>query len=248
MSDIPPPPLSDDARRILDMVREEPVDDASIKRVKVRVAAAVGLAALVPAATAQSTVATTTSTTLSAKLAIFGVAGVLALGALAYLATRSHNAPQPTSIAPSSSSAEPIPSAITPPPPVEIVQPAQPTTSVAPSAAPPPVVATHPTAKVSAPAPSASAEIVDTLAAERALLATAQHELSAKNYAKARATYEQHLADYPHGVLRTEAAVGRVLAMCGMNDPSGAAEAEKVLATKPPSALAKRLRTACGVE
>lgn len=245
MSDTPPPPLSDDARRILDLVRAEPVDDASIKRVKHRVATAVGLAALVPTPSAQTTAATT-GTSISAKLAIFGAAAVLTLGALGYLATRSRNAP-PAPIAPSpanSNSVDPI--AQLPPPPV--VGTASPEPTVAPS--PPPVATTlAPVQKPSAPAPVvSSSEPVDTLAAERALLAAAQHELSAKNYAKARETYERHLKEYPHGVLHTEAAVGRALAMCGMGDPNGTAEAEKVLAMKPPSALAKRVRTACGVE
>ncbi len=243
MSDTPPPPLSDDARRLLDMVREEPVDQLQVKRVKQRLAVAVGLGALVPGPSASTT---TASSSISAKLALLVGAGAITLGVVAYLTSKANDTPTPP--APAASSVEqPVASAPVPPSPPEVVT-AQP--APVPSAPPTTVIAKQWPPKIAAPTPSVSesAPVVDTLAAERALLAAAQQDLSAKNYPKARETYEKHLAEYPHGVLHTEATVGRVLAMCGQKDPSASAEAKKLLETNPPAALAKRVRTACEIE
>lgn len=258
MTDTPPPPLGDDARRVLDAVRDEPVDALRLERVKGRVAVAAGLTALVPSRSARAAASTS-----SAKLALVAAVSVAVLGVGAYVALRSPGSPSttaPVSVAPTSPA--PPPAAPLPESPASSTSAAESapvdvapvaTVSVQPAAnpQPPAKASTPPTAKTAAASavPStAEGVVVDTLAAERALLATAQQELSAKNYPKAREAYEKHLADYPQGALRAEASVGRVLALCGMRHPEARAEAAKLLATKPSSALGKRVRSACEVE
>jgi hypothetical protein len=187
------------------------------------------------AAAAPKAAATLTTTT---KAILLGAIGIVAVGATVYLRkpppTPETNAP----VVASAPTAAPIPT-----------EPAAPVV-VASTAAPPAesvVVAPQPhvPAKVSAPAPAPS---VDSLDAERALLSSAQQQLSARNYAEARKLYEKHLADFPTGALRVESNVGRVIAMCGSKDPGAEAEATKLLASPLPAALAKRVRTTCNIE
>jgi len=231
-----PEELGPEARAILDATRgaDDP-DSARIARVRRGVTRQLGLAAGGAMALAATKAAASTMVLkIFAALAIVAVAA----GGVA-VATRASKSAAPIAAPSASPSASPAPT----PNVAEPVAPIASAPSSVMSSAPPPRPIAPPT-----PTPSASSAISNTLAAERALLASAQQAISESRFRAALDLYEKYSAEYPFGQLSLEASVGRVVALCGMHRSDAKAEAARVLARNPPPGLASRIRNACALD
>lgn len=167
---------------------------------------------------------------------ILGGLGALALGAGIFLfASRPHQgpvaAPLPPATALVSAATERV---VTSPPVASSVEPAP-----QPSAAP--VVASPKIVKSAAPLDDA-----DALAEESRLLREAQGSLRAGDAAHALALADRHIARFPRGVLRDEAHVTRVQALCALGRVADAkSELALVERTSPRSTALARARASC---
>jgi len=191
---------------------------------------------------------------IAAKAAISGGAGasaavlklVLGIGAAIAVAVAvaiavqsgqkhapSHVTPE-VSVAPSSPAVEassaPVVVAVAPPTPTE-------------SAAPIPVVKPTATAPIASAAPIDDA---DSLAEESTLVRSAQQALRDGDAAKALTLADKHIARFPRGVLRTEAHVTRVMALCDLGRTDDAKlELAATTRVDPRSPALSRARSSC---
>ncbi|MBI2394305.1 MAG: hypothetical protein HYV09_32335 [Deltaproteobacteria bacterium] len=236
--------LGPEARAILDAARaaDEP-DPARIARVRHDVSRRVGL---VVGAAAATTAVKTAAAASAAAAWTKGVAIVLlvAAGAGGVIAVRARRSVPAASPVPSQPSALATPTPLPTPAASPLVA-QEPSPVAVPSATP--SVAPVPTPRV-VPAPSAAPSAVDTLAAERAFLAEAQKALSESRYPRALDLYDRYKAEYPFGQFKLECSVGRVIALCRMGRGDARSEADKLLATNPPPALAARIHAACDAD
>jgi hypothetical protein len=233
--------LSPQARALLRAAR--PFDEPSQedhRRVRssvlgrVGAGAAVGLAATV----STSTLAASTGTLLAGTVTKIGIAVLLAGGIStgAYFAVRSHRPPP----APAVAAVQVAPAAAPEPQPVAAVPETQPTDDVAKAAdAPAPALRSKDKAR-----PRVSGDIEG----EVQLLEIADADLRRGDTSGALAALAEHAAKYPTGALRQERDGMNVVALCKAGrQAEGRAAAEKFLSRGSKSALASRIRAACGM-
>lgn len=246
--------LSSEARALLRDARgfDEP-SAADADRVHASVLAKVGIAVGAGAGvTAATTSLAAAPATALGAVALKITAAIVIAGGVAtggYLAVRPSPAKHHTAIAvsdPPQVSPVPAPMALSPTPlpsPVAEERPAD----VAPRAH-----AKHPRARHAAPVvtePSAPARTAPDLEGEAHLLEQADAELRRGDANAALARLGEHAAKYPSGALREEREGMRVVALCRAGRAAeGNAAAERFLARSPRSALASRIRSACGGE
>jgi hypothetical protein len=83
---------------------------------------------------------------------------------------------------------------------------------------------------------------------ELALIGDAQAALNAGDANKALAILKEHKTRFPRGQLAQERDGMQILARCANGSAGAKAQADAFVRAKPDSALAKRIRQACGVE
>jgi hypothetical protein len=254
--------LSPEARDLLRTARsfDEP-STADAKRVHASVLAKVGMAVGAGAAVTAATpsIAAGPAAMLGVTVAKLGVAIVVAGGltTAGYVAWRSPRVmPTPSAVTQgrAARSAPDVPAPETSPPAVvpSAVNELEPRTVGAPAPvpgkatrvrnAPPPTTAPTPTDR----APRAPRTTPD-LEGEARLLEQADADLRRGDAHAALARLEEHAAKYPAGALREEREGVRVVALCRAGrDQEGRQAAERFLARSPRSALATRIRAACG--
>jgi hypothetical protein len=243
--------LSGEARDLLRTARsfDEP-SAADANRVHAAVLAKVGIAVGAGAAVTAAThsIAASPAAMLGATVAKLGAAIVVAggLATAGYVALRS---PSPTSVPAVMEVRVPAPQA----PPKEMPN------SVAPSNVnePEPRAAevpapTHAKAARARPTPSTDRasrvpRVAPDLEGEARLLEQADADLRRGDANAALARLAEHASRYPAGALREEREGVRVVALCRAGRESeGKLAAERFLARSPRSALATRIRAACG--
>jgi hypothetical protein len=250
--------LSSEARALLREARgfDEP-SNVDAERVHASVLAKVGIAvgagAGVTAATTSLAAAPATAFGVVAMkiTAAIVVAGGLAAGG--YVAIRPAPAKRaPVAIAaqsPASVRSPPAPVAPSPAPAVDSSSMSEERrTDIAPRAHPKPARAKAPAPSVNEPAPRPARGTSD-LEGEARLLEQADGDLRRGDANAALSRLGEHAAKYPSGALREEREGMRVVALCRAGRAAeGNAAAERFLARSPRSALASRIRAACGGE
>ncbi len=221
--------LSPQAKALLRAARsfDEPSEDDH-RRVRSSVLSRVGAGAAIGLATAVSTssLAASTGAVLSGTVAKIGIAMLLAggLSTGAYFATRARSAPPPA-----------------------VVE----TVKAAPQPALPSGV--EPSAAIEAPGTTAASKNRPSRAngdieGEVRLLEEADSDLRHGDAAGALARLGEHATKYPGGALRQEREGMNVVALCQAGrQTEGRAAAERFLSRSSKSALASRIRAACGI-
>jgi hypothetical protein len=235
--------LSPQAKALLRAARsfDEPSDEDH-KRVRSSVLSRVGAGAAIglAATMSTSTLAASTGTLLTGTVAKIGIALLLAGGIStgAYFATHTRSAPMPALVdnvkAPAATPAVPEP--------------------VAPVQAP---AVVDDSAKVDdSPAPAAARSLGKTRAPKASgdiegevhLLEDADSALRRGDGAGALAKLNEHASKFPGGALRQEREGMTVVALCQAGrQAEGRAAAERFLTRSSKSALASRIRAACGI-
>jgi len=232
-----PPPLTPDARAVVDAARGTDDPDAGDRaRVRARVLAAVaaGGAAGLAGEKAAASAGNGATGALAAKLGLLAIA-IAGVATGAYLALRSPS---------SGGGAAPPPVTTLPPPPAEVdtapATPAMPATiEIAPEDVP-----DHHARPVRRREPELSP--ADSLRAERALIARANDALRGGDARGALAAVAEHQRRFPSGLLVEERSAARVLALCAAGRTTdGASAREAFLATWPRSVHAAKVRSAC---
>jgi hypothetical protein len=249
--------LSSEARSLLREARgfDEP-STADADRVRASVLAKVGIAVgagagITAATTSIAAAPAATATLLGATAMKFGaaivVAGSLATGGYVALRPAAMKRPAATEVAearkaiapqPPPAPEVPAPAIVPAPPPEDRREAAHPSHAKAPRrhVAPAPVER----------APSAPRATSD-LEGEARLLEQADADLRRGDANAALGRLAEHAAKYPAGALREEREGMRVVALCRAGRAAeGNAAAERFLARSPRSALATRIRAACG--
>ena len=230
--------LSPEARALLEVARHG--DDPSPQdhdRVARSLAASLGIAVLAPATAQATSVAVASATTLTAFKTVAVVAALVAVGAGSVWSRRptvavrsmpaSESRPMPTRRA-ADAPLVPAVAREPSPPPVAVVE-------------APPVPPRSPPHTAHTAAPT-----VDTLRAESELLGEAHRAMNSGALDQALAILTTYRERFPHGVLREERDVQRVLVLCRLGRHAEArAAAAGFLRAHPHSPLVPRVERAC---
>jgi len=250
--------MNDLSREAQDLLRAaRSYDDpspADVDRVHASVLAKVGIAVGAGAAVTAATpsIAASPAALLSATVVKLGAAIVVAGG----LATAGYVALRPPPPKSASAIVDTRTARATPPPAPELPAPVIAPTAVSqpePRAVegPPPARAKATRARPTAPPanerPSRAPRTTPDLEGEARLLEQADADLRQGDPNAALARVAEHAARYPAGALREEREGVRVVALCRAGrEAEGKIAAERFLAHSPRSALATRIRAACG--
>jgi hypothetical protein len=236
--------LSPQAKALLRAARsfDEPSDEDH-RRVRSSVLSRVGAGAAIglAASMSTSTLAASTGTLLSGTVAKIGIAVLLAGGIStgAYFATRSHSAPVAAVIDNVKPAPLPAPARPEPVAPVQAQAMVDDSSKVEDSPTPP---AGRSAAKARAP------KVAGDIEGEVHLLEDADAALRRGDGAGALVKLNEHASKFPGGALRQEREGMTVVALCQAGrQAEGRAAAERFLSRSSKSALASRIRAACGI-
>ena len=232
--------LSPEARALLDAASH--ADDptpADQDRVARALAAPLGLAALAPSTAQAAAVSAASTATVTTLKTVAVVAALVAVGLGARARSAAPPSPRPLTANVSAQPARPVDAQ----PRTVADAPVREAPALAPPVAPAAVEA-H--ARGGSHAPRATAASADTLQAEIALLGEAHRALNSGDAAGALAHLTAYRERFPHGVLREERDVERVLVLCRLGRDAEAREAARAfLRSHPRSPLVPRVERAC---